>query len=50
VRRRVDAAYPADTAIEVILDNRSAYVSRETTNWLPTQPPWPLYLHVHTDA
>jgi transposase len=34
----LDAAYPADTAIEVILDNHSAYVSRETTSWLATQP------------
>ena len=31
-------AYPADTAIEVILDNHSAHVSRETTNWLAAQP------------
>src|SRR3954452_11456272 len=28
----LDAAYPADTAIEVILDNHSAHVSRETTD------------------
>jgi transposase len=34
----LDTAYPADTAIEVILDNHSAHVSRETTNWLATQP------------
>jgi transposase len=33
----LDAAYPADTAIEVILDNHSAHVSRETTNWLAAQ-------------
>src|SRR6202030_420680 len=32
------AAYPADTAIEVILDNHSAHVSRETTSWLAAQP------------
>jgi hypothetical protein len=30
----LDAAYPADTAIEIILDNHSAHVSRETTSWL----------------
>jgi transposase len=30
----LDAAYPADTAIEIILDNHSAHVSRETTAWL----------------
>lgn len=35
----LDAAYPADTAIEIILDNHSAHVSRETTAWLATQPP-----------
>jgi transposase len=34
----LDAAYPADTAIEVILDNHSAHVSRETTSWLTAQP------------
>jgi len=34
----VDAAYPADTAIEVILDNHSAHVSRETASWLAAQP------------
>ena len=34
----LDRAYPADTAIEVILDNHSAHVSRETTNWLSAQP------------
>ena len=34
----LDAAYPADTAIEIILDNHSAHVSRETTAWLAAQP------------
>ncbi len=34
----LDAAYPADTAIEIVLDNHSAHVSRETTAWLATQP------------
>jgi transposase len=34
----LDKAYPADTAIEVILDNHSAHVSQETTAWLATQP------------
>jgi transposase len=36
--RLVDAAYPADTAIEIVLDNHSAHVSRETTAWLAAQP------------
>ena len=31
-------AYPADTAIEIILDTHSAHVSRETTSWLAAQP------------
>src|SRR5262245_27229248 len=34
----LDTAYPADTAIELILDNHSAHVSRETTSWLAAQP------------
>ena len=34
----LDTADPADTAIEVILDNPSAHVSRETTTWLAAQP------------
>ena len=34
----LDAAYPADTAIKLILDNHSAHVSKETKAWLATQP------------
>ena len=34
----LDAAYPVDTAIEVILDNHSAHISRETMGWLAAQP------------
>lgn len=34
----LDTAYPADTAIEIVLDNHSAHVSRETTAWLAAQP------------
>src|SRR6201993_3879761 len=34
----LDAAYPADTAIELILDNHSAHVSCETAGWLAAQP------------
>jgi transposase len=34
----LDAAYPADTAIKVILDNHSAHVSKETKAWLAAQP------------
>lgn len=34
----LDAAYPAGTAIKLILDNHSAHISRETRTWLATQP------------
>jgi len=34
----LDAAYPAQTAIKVILDNHSAHISRETRAWLATRP------------
>ena len=38
--KKLDAAYPADTAIKVIkiiLDNHSAHVSKETNQWLAEQ-------------
>jgi transposase len=34
----LDAAYPAHTAIKLILDNHSAHISRETKAWLAAQP------------
>src|ERR1700726_3921397 len=34
----LDAAYPACTAIKLILDNHSAHISRETRAWLAAQP------------
>ena len=34
----LDAAYPARTAIKLILDNHSAHISRETKAWLADQP------------
>jgi transposase len=34
----LDAAYPASTAIKLILDNHSAHISRETKAWLAEQP------------
>jgi transposase len=34
----LDAAYPAHTAIHLILDNHSAHVSREIRAWLAEQP------------
>jgi hypothetical protein len=32
------AAYPAHTAIKLILDNHSAHISKETKAWLAEQP------------
>ena len=34
----LDAAYPARTAIKLILDNHSAHISKETRAWLAGQP------------
>ena len=34
----LDSAYPARTAIKLILDNHSAHISRETKAWLADQP------------
>jgi transposase len=34
----LDAAYPAHTAIKLILDNHSAHISKETKAWLVAQP------------
>src|SRR6202012_5943047 len=35
--KMLDAAYPTDTAIKVLLDNHSAHVSKETNKWLAAQ-------------
>lgn len=35
---KLDTAYPADTAIKVILDNHSAHISKETKAWIENQP------------
>ena len=34
----LDAAYPAPTAIKLILDNHSAHISKQTRAWLDTRP------------
>jgi len=34
----LDTAYPASTAIKLILDNHSAHISSETRAWLDTRP------------
>ena len=36
--KQIDAAYPCDTAIKLILDNHSAHISKETNAWLAQQP------------
>lgn len=36
--KKIDAAYPTDTAIKLILDNHSAHISKETKAWLAAQP------------
>ena len=36
--KQLDVAYPADTAIKLILDNHSAHISKETTAWIASQP------------
>lgn len=35
--KKLDASYPSDTAIKIILDNHSAHVSKETNRWLAAQ-------------
>ena len=35
--KKLDDAYPSETAIKVILDNHSAHVSKETNKWLAAQ-------------
>jgi transposase len=34
----LDAAYPPDTAIHLILDNHSSHISKETRAWIAAQP------------
>jgi transposase len=36
--KRLDEAYPTETAIKLILDNHSAHISKKTKAWLATQP------------
>jgi len=36
--KKLNTAYPADTAIKVILDNHSAHFSKETKAWIDSQP------------
>jgi transposase len=36
--KQLDAAYPQETAIKLLLDNHSAHVSKETKAWVASQP------------
>jgi transposase len=36
--RQLDAVYPVETAIKLILDNHSAHISKETKAWVAAQP------------
>jgi transposase len=36
--KKLDDAYPTETAIKMILDNHSAHISKETNKWLAAQP------------
>jgi len=36
--KQLDAAYPPQTAIKLILDNHSAHISKETKAWVAAQP------------
>ena len=36
--QQLDAAYPTQTAIKLILDNHSAHISKETRAWVDAQP------------
>src|ERR1700742_5160464 len=36
--KKLNATYPTDTAIKLILDNHSAHISKETKRWLAAQP------------
>jgi transposase len=36
--KRLDAAYPPQTALKIILDNHSAHKSKETRAWLAQRP------------
>ena len=43
--RDLDAYYPPDATIRVILDNHSAHISKETMTYLATRPNRFLYVH-----
>src|SRR3990170_8824993 len=43
--KEMDAYYPAESTIRIILDNHSAHISKETTKYLASRPGRFLYVH-----
>lgn len=43
--KEMDAYYPAESSIRIILDNHSAHISKETMNYLASRPGRFLYVH-----
>jgi len=43
--KEIDAYYPNDSVIRVILDNHSAHISKETMSYLATRPGRFIYVH-----
>ncbi len=43
--KEIDAYYPAESSIRIILDNHSAHISKETMNYLASRPGRFLYVH-----
>lgn len=46
--KEIDAHYPLDTQIRIILDNHSAHISKETRAYLATRPGRFIYVHTPT--
>jgi transposase len=43
--KKIDAHYPPDSVIRVVLDNHSAHISKETMRYLATRPGRFVYVH-----
>ena len=43
--KEMDAYYPPESSIRIILDNHSAHISKETMNYLASRPGRFLYAH-----
>ena len=46
--KEVDAYYPSESAIRIILDNHSSHISKETMKYLASRPGRFLYVHTPT--